>query len=90
MIIHQAECLKKVQNMILNQEETGTVKSGGREGWAGRHSLFFNIKINSMNQSYLSLNILAIISSYHLCIVYLTFSVCTEYILYINTIHRDI
>lgn len=37
MIIYQAECLKKVQNMILNQEEPGTVKSGGRGGQADTH-----------------------------------------------------
>lgn len=80
----------KVQNMVLDQEETRTVKLGGRKGWAGRHSLFFILRINSINQRCLSLNVLAIISSYHLCVVYLNLSVCIKYILYIITIHRDI
>lgn len=43
-----------------------------------------------MNQRYLSLSVLAIISSYHLCVVYLTLNVCIEYILYIIAIHREI
>lgn len=90
MIIYQAGCLTKVQNMVLDQGETQTVKLGGRKGWAGRHSLFFILRINSINQRCLSLNVLAIISSYHLCVVYLTLSVCIKYILYIITIHRDI
>lgn len=62
----------------------------GKGGWTDRYSPFFMQRINSYNQRYLSLSVLAIISSYHLSIAYLTLNVCIEYILYTTTIHRYI